>query len=281
MLRGTTMAGQLAAMGFADTARAQRLLTEDLLLDTGGGDAGLLGALAGAADPDLALASLARLAGDGALLDGLRTDAGLRERLVSVLGTSAALGDHLARHPDDWRALSGPDPLARPAAGDLRTAMLTAVGALPGDPAPVADPGRADSPDPATALRAAYRRCLLHLAARDLTGADALDDVMAELADLATAALEAALAIARSDLPPGSAPCRLAVIAMGKCGARELNYASDVDVIFVAEPAEPAGTGGAPSEAAALGTATQLASGMIRACSRSTPEGMLFPVDPN
>ena len=33
MLRGTTLAGQLAAMGFADTARAQRLLTEELGLD--------------------------------------------------------------------------------------------------------------------------------------------------------------------------------------------------------------------------------------------------------
>src|SRR5258708_23601256 len=173
MPRGTTMAGQLAAMGFADTARAQRLLTEDLLLDTAGGDGGLLEALAGAADPDLALASLARLAGDGALLEGMRTDAGLRERMLSVLGTSAALGDHLVRHPDDWRVLSGTDPLVRSAAGDLRTALLTAVGAQPGDPEPVADParagrrdpGRAGSRDPATALRAAYRRCLLHLAA--------------------------------------------------------------------------------------------------------------------
>ena len=57
---------------------------------------------------------------------------------------------------------------------------------------------------------------------------------MAELADLATAALAAALAIARAGLPPGAAPGELAVIAMGKCGGRELNYASDVDVIFVA-----------------------------------------------
>ena len=64
-----------------------------------------------------------------------------------------------------------------------------------------------------------------------------MDETAAELADLAAAALEAALAIARSQLPPGSAPARLAVIAMGKCGGRELNYASDVDVIFVAAPA--------------------------------------------
>ena len=63
-----------------------------------------------------------------------------------------------------------------------------------------------------------------------------MDEVAEELADLADAVLEAALAIARAELPPDSAPVRFAVVAMGKCGARELNYASDIDVIFVAEP---------------------------------------------
>ena len=62
----------------------------------------------------------------------------------------------------------------------------------------------------------AYRRRLLPLAARDLTGEASFDQVAAELADLAAAALEAALAIAGANLPPGSAPCRLAVIAMGR-----------------------------------------------------------------
>src|SRR6516225_7293204 len=75
-----------------------------------------------------------------------------------------------------------------------------------------------------------------HLAARDLTGKASVDEVGEELSDLAAAVLEAALATARAEIPPDGAPCRLAVIAMGKCGSRELNYASDVDVIFVAEP---------------------------------------------
>ena len=55
MPRGT-LAGQLAAMGFGDTARARQLLTADLGLDPDGADAPLVEALAGAADPDLALA---------------------------------------------------------------------------------------------------------------------------------------------------------------------------------------------------------------------------------
>ena len=220
-----------------------------------GDDAQVVAALAAAPDPDQALAGLARMGRDEPLLDALRSDRGLRARLAAVLGASTALADHLRRHPDDWRLLSGPDAERAPGADELRADLLGAT-----------QPGE---------LRVAYRRRLLRLAARDLTGAAAIDDVMAELADLAAAALEAALAIARTRLPPDAPACRLAVIAMGKCGARELNYSSDVDVIFVAEPAGPG------DETGALRTATQLASAMIRVCSETGPEGSLFPVDPN
>ena len=108
-----------------------------------------------------------------------------------------------------------------------------------------------------------------------------MDEVAEELADLADGVLEAALAIARAELPPDSAPVRFAVVAMGKCGARELNYASDIDVIFVAEPYHHEAQSGEPTDEAALKTATRLATGLIRACERTTPEGALFPVDPN
>jgi glutamate-ammonia-ligase adenylyltransferase len=64
-------------------------------------------------------------------------------------------------------------------------------------------------------------------------------EVGAHLADLADAALGAALAVAEVSVCGEDTPPRLAIIAMGKCGARELNYVSDVDVIFVAEPADP------------------------------------------
>jgi [glutamine synthetase] adenylyltransferase / [glutamine synthetase]-adenylyl-L-tyrosine phosphorylase len=253
--RGTTLAGQLAAMGFADTARAQRLVTDDLGLDAAGRDAEVLAALAAAADPDLALSSLARLPHDALLWEALRTDEDFRARLTAVLGVSAALGSHLARHPGDWTLLSGPGALRRPSAGELTAELVNSVGAVPGT-------------EPATALRVAYRRRLLHLAARDLTGADGFAEVAAELSDLAAAALEAALAIARSQLPPDAARCRLAVMAMGKCGGRELNYASDIDVIFVAGDGDVA-------------SATRLAAAMIRVCSAAGTEEALFPVDPN
>ena len=305
MPRRTTLAAQLARMGFADPARAERLAA-DLSLHPDGDGADLLAAVAAAADPDQALAALDRLPRDPGLAAALRADPVLCQRLTAVLGSSAALGDHLARHPDGWRLLAGGEPLVPPSAAELRAALLTAVGADPAAAEPVAGkpgPGRAGQggtgqdgtgQDPVTALRVAYRQWLLQLAARDLTGQSTLDEVAAELADLAAAGLEAALAIARSQLPPDAPAARLAVIAMGKCGGRELNYASDVDVIFVAEPAgpePPAGpgqTGGdaetvpaAERSTAALRTAGQLAAAMIRVCSQSTTEGALFPVDPN
>ena len=64
-------------------------------------------------------------------------------------------------------------------------------------------------------------------------------DIGVHLSDMADAALAAALKVAtRSVCGDDGEPPRLAVIAMGKCGARELNYVSDVDVIFVAEEAD-------------------------------------------
>src|SRR5260370_28222916 len=222
MLRGTTLAGQLAAMGFADTARAQHLITEDLALDMAAADSDVLGARAGSADPDLALASLARLPHDADLRAALRADAGFRTRLIAVLGVSAALGGHLARHPGDWRVLQGPEALRRPTAGELRDEMLAVVGARPDDPEPVSEPAQPDGPDlasagrgstglastgPATDLGIVDRRRLLHLAGKDLTGAEGPAEVAAELAHLAAPALEAALPIPRPPPPPGSAPC--------------------------------------------------------------------------
>ncbi|WP_243717511.1 bifunctional [glutamine synthetase] adenylyltransferase/[glutamine synthetase]-adenylyl-L-tyrosine phosphorylase [Actinomadura sp. KC345] len=275
--RRPSLAGRLARLGFTDAARAERRLLE-AERETGarpGGD--LLDALGGTAYPDLALDGLLRVLasagerGAGELLEALRDEPGTRERLTAVLGVSAALGDHLARHPDHWRVLRDGGREALPARP--RDDLLAAVGADPAAAEPVAS---GHGPGTLVALRVAYRRRLLALAGRDLIGVVDVADVAAELADLAAAALEAGLAVGRAEVPEHGT-CRLAVIGMGKCGGRELNYVSDVDVIFVAE-ARSAGERG-EGEDAALRAATRLASAMMRACSSSTEEGSLWEVD--
>ncbi|WP_106398332.1 bifunctional [glutamine synthetase] adenylyltransferase/[glutamine synthetase]-adenylyl-L-tyrosine phosphorylase [Actinocorallia populi] len=263
--RRTSLTARLARLGFSDASAAERALsTSPVPLDDP-----LLDALGGTADPDLALSGLLRLVeADSAFPRRMADDPLFAGRLLAVLGVSTALGDHLARHPGQWNVLTGPPE--RPAPGLLRAELLAAVGADPADTLPVG------LPDALDALRTAYRGRLLNLAGRDLTGEADVREVAEELAVLADAALEAGLAVARAQVPE-HVLCRLAVIGMGKSGGRELNYVSDVDVIFVAEPAE----GAEDREEEALRAATRLASAMMRACSAVTPEGSLWEVDPN
>ncbi|MET8123917.1 bifunctional [glutamine synthetase] adenylyltransferase/[glutamine synthetase]-adenylyl-L-tyrosine phosphorylase [Micromonospora sp. NPDC005189] len=257
MSRPTRATGRLARYGFGTAegdggARAADLLGPDGLrlwrpveqepVDEPAGE--LLAALSRAADPDLALRQLHRIVeaerrtnggtAESALLAELHTDPGLRRRLIAVLGASAALGDHLVAHPEHCTSLrTAPDGLAPIAEGRLEP---------DGDGNPVA------------VLRAAYRLALLRIAAADLTGGRGLEQTMAALSALADATLAAAYEIAVAELAEGTERPRLAVVAMGKCGGGELNYVSDVDVIFVA------------AEDADLSAATLVATRLIYIC---------------
>ncbi|WP_329102758.1 bifunctional [glutamine synthetase] adenylyltransferase/[glutamine synthetase]-adenylyl-L-tyrosine phosphorylase [Micromonospora sp. NBC_01699] len=242
MTRPTSAHGRLARYGFGTADGDHGSRAADLLGPTGLGlwddtaqepvdssAADLITALSRSADADLALRQLHRLVeaerrandAESALLGAMAVDPGLRRRLVAVLGASSAFGDHLVANPDQWRVLvTGADGLAPRADGMLYDGTLPGVD-LP--PLPVV-----------AALRRAYRLSLLRIAAADLTGGQGLEQTMSALSGLADATLTAAYDIAVAELPPGTALPRLAVVAMGKCGGEELNYVSDVDVIFVA-----------------------------------------------
>jgi glutamate-ammonia-ligase adenylyltransferase len=273
-MRGpATSKGNLLRLGFLDPDAALVALTHL-------GDAAepLLALLARTADPDEAIAGLCRLTevvdDPTTLLQELVDDEGTAMRLLSVLGASEALSDHLVRHPDQWHELTDPElGSTRPAAWAVRAGLLRAVGADPDDADPVATVPDAVAVD---ALRVEYRRVLLRLASRDLTHHLGVDDAAAELSDLAAGTLDAALAVARQRVGEPARLARLAVVAMGKCGGHELNYVSDVDVIFV-HAATEAGEQG--DENAVLRAATQLATNLIRVCSDHTGEGTIWPVD--
>ena len=279
--RLATDAGRLIRAGLADLERSRRLLESPRInpLLQGEDPTDLLSDLAGSADPDLALLILVRILEScderqwHRMSSAMASDRDLRRRLIEVVGMSEALGEFLERHPDEWEVLADADALSQaPLARETRAALLQAVGANPEDPTPVAsghDEAVLDS------LRVTYRRLLLGIAARDISGVASMEIVGRWLADLADAVVEAALAIARAEVGPDSDACRLAVIGMGKCGARELNYVSDVDVIFVAEAVDDG------DEEVALKVATRLASSLMRACSAVTAEGSIWEVDPN
>ena len=127
---------RLLRLGFGDSARAA-----DELARLGEAADPLVALLARTADPDQALAGLVRLAerAEPGLVPELSDDEGSAMRLLSVLGASQALTDHLCRHPDQWRELA--DPFlgsTRPAAYAVRAALLEAVGADPTNDEPTA-----------------------------------------------------------------------------------------------------------------------------------------------
>ncbi|SMC67082.1 bifunctional [glutamine synthetase] adenylyltransferase/[glutamine synthetase]-adenylyl-L-tyrosine phosphorylase [Janibacter indicus] len=256
----------ISRRGFDDTRRAESLLADPALAPLAEVRGDLVAALTRAADPDSALLGLVRVveaAGDEveALLAALRDDAAARARIIGAMGVSTALVDHLVAHPEQWRDAVD----AREMTPEERTEALLAE---------IADPGDLEPQD---ALRVGYRRQLLGIAARDTTAEDPVEflpQVGRALADLAGSALEGAVRIAIDELGDEGQTCRFAVIGMGKAGGRELNYVSDVDVIFVAEPVEGA------DEAAALDVATRVATRMMHACSDATAHGSLWPVDP-
>lgn len=196
----------------------------------------LLWSLSRAPDPDAALLALVRLsenpdAGWDQLNAALLAERPLRGRLFGVLGSSLALGDHLIAQAQSWKLLRGKIKL--PTHDELCDMFTGCVDES------LEAPGSA-----MVRLRTLYRDQLLILAALDL--AATVEDepvvpftvVAAHLSDLADAALAAALRVAENSVCGDRTPPRLAVIAMGKCGARELNYVSDVDVIFVGEQAD-------------------------------------------
>ncbi|MDH6246007.1 bifunctional [glutamine synthetase] adenylyltransferase/[glutamine synthetase]-adenylyl-L-tyrosine phosphorylase [Mycobacterium sp. OTB74] len=194
----------------------------------------LLWSLSRAPDADSALQAMVRIAevlgpGWDELNRLLVSDKSLRGRLFAVLGSSLAFADHLVAHPDSWRLLRGRVKLP------TRAELLEDLGAL-------AEQIASDLSVASSELRTRYRDRLLVLAALDLAPTVENEPVLPfvtvgqQLSDLADAALGAALIVAnRTVCGPDAAPPRLAVIAMGKCGARELNYVSDVDIIFVGD----------------------------------------------
>ncbi len=270
---GRRTALSLARQGFTDDGAAGSLARlgwwRDGQIHEGAEHA--VWALSRAPDPNLALRTLTRLAnaiGDGwAELNGmLCQDPGVRGRLLGVLGSSTALGDHLVAKPERWRRVATSDADQEDWAGRSVQRLLTAVGADPTGPSPGTEQGTRASltgMKAQRALRDTYRDLIAELAAADVAAVVEprlpvvpFEQVGEALSELAAGALRAALAVAVTQVVgPDGTPPRLAVIGMGKCGGAELNYVSDVDVIFVGGPEDE------------LGAATKLASAMMQLAS--------------
>lgn len=280
----------LARIGFSQLAEAEAQLVE-LEAAIGHDRAVITRDASSAADPDAALDGIIQITRrDADVVRRMFDHERARRVLWAVFGASSGLADFFYRHPEELDVLrAAGDSL--PSSAELTDGLLESVGAVD---------GFAASGDEAAwvALRVRYRRFVAQIAAYDLLSGDpveAVRAVSARLADAAGAALEASLAVARTRVSTGVAGAglfpreqvaltKLAIIGMGKTGARELNYVSDVDVIFVggADDTGDGIDGAAPlSESRAIDIATRLAVQTMRGIAGVEIEPPLWEVDAN
>ena len=251
---------RLAAFGFVDARRtgaalgeltrglqrSSRLMQQMLPL--------LLDWLSLSPDPDLGLLLLRNLLTgprrSRQIAETFRDSPAAAQSLCTIAGTSRLLGDIIAANPDLVARLPLPEQLTTK---DFDGLVATASASM----------ALRDGPtEQQASLRRWQQRNLLGIAARDVFDHADVQRVGRDLTTLAEATLESALASLEPAIP-------FAVIGLGRFGAAELAYASDLDVVFVHQG----------SSTDAVDEARRVAHALMRMIGGSTPAARLYEID--
>lgn len=242
--------GQTARAGFQDAIRASELLKKinEII------NYPLVDELSTVADPDKALLSLLRLVEtkDKSLLELLKGES-FRKRLSLILGASSGLADYLIKFPKASEILNKDFAISESIAPSGLQQLFSDV------------KNRGE-------LVNANKNALLAIAAKDLASGWDFPQIAYELSLLADAVVAKALELVMLETKDAQL-CEFSVIALGKAGGKELNYVSDVDVIFVA------GAKNQDQEIQAIGVATQLATSLINLISKIDQAGEIWQLD--
>jgi [glutamine synthetase] adenylyltransferase / [glutamine synthetase]-adenylyl-L-tyrosine phosphorylase len=253
----------LEGLGFQDPRRADQHLQRIAHL-TGAPERladladSLLREVARSVDPDAALrhleSFLERATGPLNVLSLLESVPETLEILTGILGGSPYLTQALVRNPEYFYWLLERNRLHRVRDFDYFLSQ-----------AAEATRPFADAPAALDALRRLRRRESLRIGAQDILGLTRMDDTVTQVSDLADALLQESFEVlARGRLNP---PFGFAVVALGKLGGRELNFSSDVDLLFLyADGADP-------------DRMVRLARDYTRALADFTAEGRLYRID--
>jgi glutamate-ammonia-ligase adenylyltransferase len=237
----------------------------------------LLTELAAAPDPDMALNNLERYAAGvdrSVFFRTLSDHPGAAHLLARVLGSSQFLADVLRRHPGTLAWLLEPRTMRQWLADDLAEGLAQSLAPFSTREARV------------NALRRFKYRQLLRIGARDLLGDADLTVTTEELSHVADVCLAEAWrmadAAARAELgaplDDKGSETGMAIIAMGKLGGEELNYSSDIDLMF-AYGADGTTAGGAAGRAENGRYFERVCRDIVSILEAVTDEGYAFRVD--
>lgn len=197
--------------------------------------------------------------------------------LIRLLGSSAYLGDVLIRQGKNW-----PELFLR----QIKIKQKTVSQHLVELHALLASSASFD--EFCAGLRRHKQREYLRIGARDLLPSVTMEETVRELSALADASLHAAYqycrAAAEQDfgallLPDRQTPNRFVVLGMGKLGGGELNFSSDIDVIFLYQDDEGESSGGLKGTTTPREFFTALGKKIVYAMGEVTDEGFVFRID--
>ncbi len=222
---------------FADPERSDRAVTKlhEMFIASGSTYAvedfskALSASLDQSPDPDLAVTNLVRFAeaslNTTSLFNDLVKHSVLLDVLVKTLSSSLYFADILVRDPELFRWLTASDALVRARRKDFLAEECARTLRMFQKPEKRLD-----------ALKRMYRREILRIGVRDLLGEGDLSTLTKELAHLADAIVDACCAVAHQQMEsrfPKRPETPYSVIGLGKFGGEELNYSSDIDIIFI------------------------------------------------
>ncbi len=289
------MAGAVARTEFLDPQAASEILARvSAQVPTGTAEA-LITLLPDSPDPDGALASFERLLESGGrelmrLLDRHRF---LIHYALAVFGYSRFLGDTLIRNPDLLHLLLKERVLDRSyAPEELHEAFArfrartVAPGVTPGGNGS-AQAGAAGTDEISLVLARFKRREYVRIMLRDVLGIAPLAETTAEISALADVLIEEALSEAEVAMrrrygspqhldPEGRVvQTPFAVLSLGKLGGNELNYSSDVDLLYLYGDGEELPSASLSNREYFI----RLAQLLTQILSRMTAEGRVFRID--
>ncbi|HEX9145954.1 MAG TPA: bifunctional [glutamate--ammonia ligase]-adenylyl-L-tyrosine phosphorylase/[glutamate--ammonia-ligase] adenylyltransferase, partial [Candidatus Binatia bacterium] len=233
--------------------------------------------VAASPSPALARNQLSRLIEDYGIASFKKIPPSELPALVRLLGSSAYLSDVLLAQGKQWpevflRQLAIDEKSANHHLKELQAAVTTSQ----------------SLDDFCAALRRHKQREFLRIGARDLLPSAPMEATVRELTSLAEGALQAAYRFCRSEVEKDFGVLKVAgtesaqrfvVLGMGKLGGGELNFSSDIDVIFLYEDDDGESSGGRRGKVIPRDFFTALGKQIIRVMGEVTEDGFIFRID--
>lgn len=207
---------------------------------------------------------LATTPSSGSVLSDLSKNEKLLVDFLKIVSTSEYLADVLVKHPSYFRYLFSPIGIASPLNPGLLQEELSRQVSIYKEASHKSD-----------FIRRTYKREILRIGARDICGMDDIENTTLQISQLAESILTVYFEITTEEfkIRRGVPPPRISCIALGKFGGSELNYSSDIDLLFLYSEAER------KNDFEAAEQANYFVGQLIKHLTAESAEGHLYRID--